>query len=419
MPGERRRRYLLFFLFFLFIGAGIFWLTRMNSSDDNKQEIAGRSNTQKEETSISDVVKDHSAATKQASGVSDIKIKPSNASEAKPPPVNNQLVGASAVAPVTISRHSTSTKIKKQGSQNGRVAKGDTKNKKGNNNGVSGNEGSEINNQAGTEKKDPDVANGGDVTTKDAIPPIVASGHKKTDPQPSIDKDTKDQTVKQGQASAQKEKAGKNKVNTKWTLAATYAPDISTVNFTHLQPIGLNLGLMLEYSLSKKFSLQTGLIYTRKNYKMKGEDYHPPKGYWTDYVNLEDVTGNCSMLDIPINLRFNAVRKKSSNIFFSAGLSTYLMKEENYSFYYYWSGTPATRVRSYDANSEYLFSILNLSAGYEKKLNNSFSLQVEPFFKESLTGVGFGKIDLNSMGVYFSVRYNPLRTVKKPATAKK
>jgi hypothetical protein len=44
---------------------------------------------------------------------------------------------------------------------------------------------------------------------------------------------------------------------------------------------------------------------------------------------------------------------------------------------------------------------------------------VEPFFKESLTGVGFGKIDLNSMGVYFSVRYNPLRTVKKPATAKK
>jgi Outer membrane protein beta-barrel domain len=176
---------------------------------------------------------------------------------------------------------------------------------------------------------------------------------------------------------------------------------------------------MVEYQLSKKFSLQAGLIYTKKNYKMNGEDYHPPKGTWLDYVKLEDVTGNCTMLDIPINARFNAVRKKSSNIFFSAGLSSYLMSEENYSFFYHYSGVPTTRERTYDANSEYLFSILNISAGYEKKLSRAFSLQVEPFFKQSLTGVGFGEISLNSTGVYFSLRYNPLKPAKQAPTAKK
>ncbi|HYJ38076.1 MAG TPA: hypothetical protein VEV87_05645, partial [Chitinophagaceae bacterium] len=119
------------------------------------------------------------------------------------------------------------------------------------------------------------------------------------------------------------------------------------------------------------------------------------------------------------NARFNAVRKKSSNIFFSAGLSSYLMKEENYSFFYHYNGVPTTRERTYDANSEYLFSILNVSAGYEKKLSRAFSMQVEPFFKQTLSGVGFGEISLNSAGVYFSLRYNPLAPVKQAATAKK
>jgi|SRR5689334_18302064 len=142
------------------------------------------------------------------------------------------------------------------------------------------------------------------------------------------------------------------------------------------------------------------------------EDYHPPKGTWFDYVNLKDVTGNCSMYDIPLNVRYNLVAKKSSNIFISAGLSSYLMKKEQYSYFYYYNGVPTTRDRGYPTSDDYLFSIINFSAGFEKKLNKSFSLQVEPFFKQTLTGVGFGSISLNSTGIYFSLRYNPLKAAK-------
>jgi len=226
-------------------------------------------------------------------------------------------------------------------------------------------------------------------------------------------KGVREEAKKEENVNTSKASDTKSKVNSRWTFGAVYAPDISTVKFTHSQPLGLNLGLVVEYKFSKKFSIQSGLIYTKKNYKMYGDEYHPPKGSWFDYVNLEDVTGDCTMFDIPLNVRFNAVQKKSSNIFVSAGLSTYLMREENYSYFYYYNSVPTTRSKNYETNSEYLFSILNISAGYEKKLSNAFSLQVEPFFKQPLTGLGFGEINLNSAGVYFSLRYNPLMPTKK------
>jgi hypothetical protein len=259
-------------------------------------------------------------------------------------------------------------------------------------------------------------------TTHQLIQSDEATAPNSNDRQQKSLEDSKKQVsddTKQKPVSSSKSPSSQSKANSRWTFGAVYAPDVSTVKFTHTQPMGLNLGLTVEYKLSKKFSLQSGLIYTRKNYKMNGEDYHPPKGSWFDYVTLEDVTGDCSMFDIPLNARFNAVRKKSSNIFVSAGLSTYLMNEENYSYFYYYNSTPTTRERSYDANSQYFFSILNISAGYEKKLTKAFSLQVEPFFKLPLTGLGFGEIDLNSAGVYFSVRYNPLVGGKQTPTVKK
>jgi hypothetical protein len=124
------------------------------------------------------------------------------------------------------------------------------------------------------------------------------------------------------------------------------------------------------------------------------------------------------MIDIPLNVRYNAVQKKSSNIFFGAGLSTYLMKKEDYYYYYWYNSMPATRHKEYQSNEGYVLGILNLSAGFEKKISSSFSLQVEPFFKQSLNGVGFGSISLNSTGIYFSVRYSPIRAHKSTAASK-
>ena len=199
-----------------------------------------------------------------------------------------------------------------------------------------------------------------------------------------------------------------NKPRNRWEFGLTYAPDISTVKFTHTQPPGHNLGITIGYNFSKRLSLQTGFIYTIKNYKMDGSDYHPPKGYWTNYVKLETVSGECTMWDIPLNLRYNIAPRKKSNFFVSSGLSSYLMQKEDYDFFYYYNGNPVNRYRSMDTTRRHWMSVLNISAGYERQIGKTLSLQVEPFFKQPLTGVGFGDMKLNSTGVYFTLKYKPL-----------
>jgi hypothetical protein len=46
--------------------------------------------------------------------------------------------------------------------------------------------------------------------------------------------------------------------------------------------------------------------------------------------------------------------------------------------------------------------------GVEQKLSKSLSLQVEPYVKIPVKGVGLGEVDLSSYGVNLSLRFAPL-----------
>jgi hypothetical protein len=122
---------------------------------------------------------------------------------------------------------------------------------------------------------------------------------------------------------------------------------------------------------------------------------------------MRDVTGSCNMWEIPLNLRYNALNKKTSKVFITAGLSSYLMQKEDYDFHYYTTSGPVYREKTYTDNENYMFSIVSFSAGFEKQINKKLSLQVEPFFKQPIKGVGFGNIKMNSSGVYLGLRFKP------------
>jgi hypothetical protein len=50
-------------------------------------------------------------------------------------------------------------------------------------------------------------------------------------------------------------------------------------------------------------------------------------------------------------------------------------------------------------------SMLNISIGIQHRLSRRFQVQAEPFLKAPLSGVGEGKVDLVSSGVFFSLKY--------------
>ncbi len=112
------------------------------------------------------------------------------------------------------------------------------------------------------------------------------------------------------------------------------------------------------------------------------------------------------MFDIPLNVRYDFSVNKKQRWFASAGASTYIMTGEYYGYDYTYNGNRVQAARAIrDSTSTYAFSILNLSAGFERALNKRFSLQVEPYFKIPMKGLGYGKLDLTSYGIYFSVKY--------------
>ena len=54
----------------------------------------------------------------------------------------------------------------------------------------------------------------------------------------------------------------------------------------------------------------------------------------------------------------------------------------------------------------FVFGIYNFSLGYQKAIGSQWFLEIEPFIKVPLGGVGFGEVKLWSTGSFFSLKYN-------------
>ncbi len=184
--------------------------------------------------------------------------------------------------------------------------------------------------------------------------------------------------------------------------------DKSTVKFKYSNDAGFNAGVLGGYHINDTWSFHTGISYTRKNYKVAGEDFTAPKGTPISYYTLEDVTGYCSMWEIPLLVRYTVSRSAKKSVFLSTGLSSYFMNREDYDYFYYFNGQPVIRHGSPSTTNNPILSILHVSAGFEKKLSSNWTLQIEPYAKLPLGGVGFGDIRLSSFGLNFSAQFRQL-----------
>lgn len=190
-------------------------------------------------------------------------------------------------------------------------------------------------------------------------------------------------------------------------LGLMVGPDVSTVKFGPIYKTGYNFGVQVGYRFSDRWSVNTGVIYTKKFYKADSQDFHY-KTNWPNY-KLRNVEGNCSMWEIPVNVRYDVSFNDKRRWFVSTGLSTYLMDKEDYLLYYgnNWNNYITEAPVNSDVNSNYLFSIVNLSAGMERSFGKRFSLQAEPYLKIPLKGLGMGSMRMTSYGVLFTLKYKP------------
>ena len=202
--------------------------------------------------------------------------------------------------------------------------------------------------------------------------------------------------------------SGKSKYKAPFVIGASFGTDQSSIHGTTPGSFGWSGGITFQYDLTKRISVNTGFTITKKFYEAKSKDFHPPKHYWTSYVNLQSVVGDCQMWEIPVQIRYDLFSKKSNRVFLNSGISNYIMRRQRYEYHYLnGNNNPAVRKWETTSQSNYWLGILNISAGIEKNLNRSLSFQLEPYIKIPLKGVGFGNMDISSYGMLFSLRYRP------------
>lgn len=216
-------------------------------------------------------------------------------------------------------------------------------------------------------------------------------------------------------ASTQKPKANKYATPlSKWEFGVTTGPDFSNVGFKHGYTTGWNIGATIGYRISDRWLLNTGIIYTKKFYKVNGDDFYPPKHTPMSYLDVDMVTGSCNMFEIPINIRYDISYNKKGRLFANTGLSSYIMDKQDYVCAYFnnW-GTLVEYPWKSDSNYNHFLSNLNLSIGYERTIGKNFSVQAEPYFKVPLQGLGYGSIKMNSYGMLLTLKYKPSARPKK------
>ena len=183
------------------------------------------------------------------------------------------------------------------------------------------------------------------------------------------------------------------------------APDLSTVKMQSIKGVGTTFGILLGYAFNERWAIETGVYVDRKKYYTDGEYFDTTHvrmpAYYHDLLN---VNGTCYMWEIPLNVRYNFNPDGKTKWFGTAGLSTYLMSKEQYT-YEYKKSSGAIYYNNWNIKqpSRYPFSIVSLSAGFEQGLGRVGNLRVEPYVRLPLQGIGTGKLPIMSAGVNIGI----------------
>ncbi len=201
-----------------------------------------------------------------------------------------------------------------------------------------------------------------------------------------------------------------------WSVRIGIAPDLSMVRVSEMMKSmrpGPSASLLVDFNMSAHWALQTGVIHSLKTYNAQFGDYNGSEQWGNDPMPT-NIDGDVRVFELPLNLRYDfgydlSPRQKCL-WFLGAGVSSYKMQRETYTYNYnsYSPGQKRPPKEMDSGTGWYFLSHANVSVGYEHRLTDRLSIIAEPYLRVPLRGVGWGKVNLFSAGVWFSARYTPV-----------
>ena len=183
-------------------------------------------------------------------------------------------------------------------------------------------------------------------------------------------------------------------------------PDISTVKMQSVKGVGYTVGLLAGYQFKKNIAVEAGIFWDKKKYYSDGKYFDKTKTALPAYVTINWLNGDCNMLEIPISVRYLFRQKKNGGFFAAAGLTSYIMKKEDYDYLATHNNMSYEAYKSYDNSGTNFLSVMSLGVGYEHNIGNGTKLRVEPYLKIPLKGLGIGNMPITSSGLYIGISHS-------------
>lgn len=197
-----------------------------------------------------------------------------------------------------------------------------------------------------------------------------------------------------------------------------------TANQVNNQP-NVGVGLLSEFRLSKRLSINTGIAINRQTTSFDGDQNSANsldiatinKG--ASFTGLPSAIATSAKLvgfDIPINLKYD-IKLGKANTFITTGLSSYTLLNEKYInevsvVSYSLTGSANTsNFTSINNNPEGTFNdfqfarTINFSFGVLYPISKTNSLSLEPFMKYPLNGLGYENLKIGSGGISFKFTF--------------
>lgn len=189
-------------------------------------------------------------------------------------------------------------------------------------------------------------------------------------------------------------------------LSFLAGPDLTSVRGSGQSSFSENIGLAYSHPLVNRLSISVGASYAKKNYKSAYKFYSPANPPQLTQ-SPSSVSAVCDVIDVPLTANYTVLKGKKVTCNVSAGLSSYFMLKEKYTFDYEgggnYNGNQRSAVYEIRGENQHIFGVADFSVSIEKKISDKINIGIKPFIKMPLTGIGYGNVDLESKGVAFTL----------------
>ncbi len=209
-------------------------------------------------------------------------------------------------------------------------------------------------------------------------------------------------------STSKKEKKNPFKILSRFYVLGAAGADIGSVKLFSFDnsSFSAKYGSSIGYNISKKLNLQAGFYASKKKYIAGPADYNIKAGSYWSTVPITKVEAACLVYEIPIAIQYYFLQKKAFNVYAGTGISSYIMKTEDYNYFYTRYNMEYAYPYSYTGN-QHFFSTALFSVGIEKSISKKMAIQLEPNISVPLKGVGDGEIKLFSSTLLVGIKYSP------------